>query len=112
MYYEKNETAIKTHQLETELLSTRKQLETALAELDFERRDKKRIMQEKDDKIMDLEQKIENIQIAYDSVIEISMDTFSQRLDEVKLEWENKSAHLQTKNKTLLAELGIRIHDI
>lgn len=93
-------------------MSTRKQLEATQAELDHERKEKKKLMQEKDERIMDLEQKIENIQIAYDSVIQITLDGFNQSLSRVKSNWENKSAQLQTKNKNLLAELGIRIHDI
>jgi len=69
-------------------------------------------MKEKDDKIVYLEQTIRNIQVTYDSVIQLSFDTFHLKLNETKPTWENKSAQLQTKNKTLLAELGFRIHDI
>lgn len=107
-----NEAHLKMHQLETELIATRRQLEATEAELEREKREKKRIIAEKDEKIMDLEQMIENIQITYDSIIQLTMDGFNQNLDNVKFKWENKSVQLQTKNKILLAELGLKIHDI
>lgn len=91
---------------------TKKHLEATLAELEHERREKERISKEKDIRIMELEQKVDNIQIAYDSVIQLTLDTSIQSLDLIKLGWENKSAHLQVKNKKLLGELGLMIHDI
>lgn len=107
-----NEMAIKMHQLETELIATRKQLEATENHLQNEIQEKKRIVVEKDEKISELEQKINNIQITYDSVIHLTLDSFNQNIDRKKLEWENSSVQLQTKNKILLAELGLKIHDI
>lgn len=107
-----NEMSIKMHQLETELVATKRQLESTEHQLQNEIVEKKRIVQEKDDKISDLEQKIQNVQITYDSIIQITLDNFNQKIDRKKLSWENKSIQLQTKNKTLLAELGLKIHDI
>lgn len=107
-----NDMAIKMHQLESELISTRHQLEATENKLDEEIKDKKRIIFEKDEKINDLEQKIHNIQITYDSVMSLTLDNFNLNLDKKKLAWEKSSVQLQTKNKILLAELGLKIHDI
>ena len=107
-----NDMAIKMHQLEGELISTRHQLEATENKLDEEIKDKKRIIFEKDEKINDLEQKIHNIQITYDSVMSLTLDNFNLNLDKKKLAWEKSSVQLQTKNKILLAELGLKIHDI
>ena len=103
---------IKIHQLETELVATRKQLETTEALLQQEIQDKKKISMEKDDRISDLEQKLKNFQVGYDSIFQSTFDEFTKNLNAKKLTWENKSAQLQTKNKLLLAELGLKIHDI
>ena len=107
-----NEMAIKVHQVETELNATRKQLEATEQALQNEITDKKRLEREKNDIIFDLEEKIRNIRITYDSVIQLTLDRFNQNLDKKKLEWENNSTRLQVKNKNLLAELGLKIHDI
>lgn len=100
------------HQLESELNATRRKLEKTEQLLQDEIQDKKRITEEKDEKINELEQKIINFQTGYDSIIQLTLDSFNLKLDEKKLKWENKSAELQTKNKILLAELGLKIHDI
>lgn len=91
---------------------TRKQLEATQLELENERRDKDRMCREKDEMIAELNLRVLNIQKAYDSVIDMTFDTFEQRMMGFKLGWEEKSAQLQAKNKNLLAELGLRIHDI
>ncbi|RNA33883.1 coiled-coil domain-containing protein [Brachionus plicatilis] len=107
-----NEMNNKIHLLETELIATRKQLEKTESLLQQEIQDKKRITMEKDDRIMDLEQRLVNFQTGYDNILKSTFDDFSKRLNEKKFSWENKSAQLQTKNKLLLAELGLKIHDI
>lgn len=104
--------SIRTHQLETELIATKKQLDYTETQLQNEIQDKKRIIAEKDEIIFDLEEKIRNIRITYDSILHFTLDGFNEKLDLRKLEWENNSARLQTKNKNLLAELGLKIHDI
>jgi hypothetical protein len=103
---------IRIYQIETELNATKRQLDHTEQLLAQEIQDKKRIIQEKDEIIDDLEQKIRNIQITYDSIIQLTFDKFNEQLDTRKLEWENNSTKLQTKNKNLLAELGLKIHDI
>lgn len=102
----------KIHQLENELIATRKQLEITETLLQQEIQDKKKITMEKDDRIMDLEQRLVNFQIGYDNILKSTFDEFSKKLNDKKYTWENKSAQLQTKNKLLLAELGLKIHDI
>ena len=81
-------------------------------ELDNERREKERIIVEKDEVIAELTTRVLNIQKAYDSVIDMTFDVFEKQLLGRKTSWEEKSAQLQAKNKILLAELGLRIHDI
>ena len=107
-----NEMEIKMHMLESELNATRKTLEATENKLAHEILEKKDIIEKKDEKIEELEQKVKKIQIAYESVINLTLDTFNTNLDKKKLTWENSSIQLQTKNKKLLAELGLRIHDI
>jgi CRISPR/Cas system CMR subunit Cmr6 (Cas7 group RAMP superfamily) len=104
--------AIKVYQVESELNLTKRLLESTENQLQNEIQDKKKIIIAKDEIIDDLKQKINNIQMTYDSVIQLTLDKFNQNLNLKKLEWENNSTRLQTKNKTLLAELGLKIHDI
>ena len=89
-----------------------KQLEATQIELENERKDKERMSREKDEMIAELTMRVLNIQKAYDSVIDMTFDTFEQKMIGFKSSWEEKSAKLQVKNKILLAELGLRIHDI
>ena len=104
--------AIKMHQLETELASTKKVLDKTEGFLAQEIEEKKRVIKEKDHVITDLNQRIDNIQIKYDSTISSTLDKFIMNLNQRKILWEEKSERLQTKNKILLAELGLKIHDI
>jgi hypothetical protein len=107
-----NDMTIKMHNLESELVNTQRQLEATEKKLEEEIKEKNTIIQEKNEKISDLEQKIANIQIMYDSIISLTLDNFNQNIEKKKLSWEDKSIQLQTKNKKLLAELGVNIHHI
>jgi len=107
-----NELDVKIDQLNSELKRTKKQLEQTEAQLQHEIAERKRIVTEKDDKIWDLEQKISNMQIAYDGIMQFTLDNFNDKINVKKADWENRSLKLQTKNKVLLAELGLKIHDI
>lgn len=91
---------------------TREKLLKTQKELEDERLARLNMCKEKDEIISELETRVKNIQIAYDSIIDISFDTFQKNMVGFKLGWEEKSAELQVKNKNLLAELGLRIHDI
>lgn len=100
------------HQLETELNLTRKTLEKTQQDLEHERSEKKRIQKEKDDLIFELENWIKKLEINCDSTIDKTFNDFNLKLNTSKQEWNKKAAELQAKNKMLLAELGIAIHDI
>lgn len=107
-----NDMAIKMHTIEAELVNTRRQLDQTELKLQEEIKDKQHVIEMKNEKINDLEMKIKNIQLMYDSIIHITLDNFNAKIEVKKLEWEDKSIQLQTKNKKLLAELGVNIHDI
>ena len=104
--------SIKTHTLEAELNATRKKLELAEQLIKKQEQEKEAIVREKDDQISDLNEKNRKCEITYDSIIQLTLDNFLQKLEIVKTEkWEPYSYSLQEKNKVLLAELGLKIHE-
>ena len=103
---------LKIHSLENELNATKKNLENCEETLKQVLIEKKEIIEEKDEKISNLQQKIESIEIAYDSIIHANLDNFIESLGKAKETWESNSIQIQTKNKKLLTELGLYIHDI
>ena len=107
-----NEMEIKTHQLEGELLATRRKLDTAETSLQREIAERRRIAKQKDETIAELNEQNTKIQTTYDSIIQLTLDSFLQNLEIKKQSWEERSESLQIKNKLLLAELGLKIHDI
>jgi hypothetical protein len=107
-----NEMGIKTHQLEAELFATRKKLEAAENLLKNRDEENKKINEEKDALIAELYEKNEKIQTIYDNIIQLTLDKFVQNLEIKKKSWEKTSENLQVKNKLLLSELGLKIHDI
>lgn len=103
---------LKIHTLESELNITKKNLDSVETELEKEIIDKKRIVEEKDERINELQRKIENLETAYDSIIHNNLDNFIKNLHAARESWETSSVSIQAKNKKLLAELGLNIHDI
>lgn len=104
--------AVKTHTLEAELSATRKKLELAEELIKKQEEEKAATVREKDDQIAELDEKNRKCQITYDSIIQLTFDNFIQKLEIVKAEkWEPHSYQLQEKNKILLAELGLKIHE-
>lgn len=101
-----NEIEIKMHMLESELKATRKKLDETEIKLSEEIEDKKAITETKDAEIEELEQKVKNIIVAYQSVISSHLNTFNVRLDEKKYSWQNLNTELQPKSRELLAELS------
>ena len=103
---------LKHHQLETELYLTRRKLEESENFLRNVNEEKLKILKEKNEMIEELHQKNEKIQLTYDSIIQLTLDSFIQNLSIKKKSWEYEGEKLQIKNKNLLAELGLKIHDI
>ena len=107
-----NDMYVKMHNLETELMVTRNHLEVTESRLAQEQREKKQMLEAKNEKIAELESKINNLQIIYDSIVDLTLTGFNRNLDAKRSTWEDNSVQLQTKNKKLLAELGVNIHYI
>jgi hypothetical protein len=103
---------LKQHNLESELTITRKKLDECENSLKNVNEEKKRMLQEKNEMISELNQKNEKIQLTYDSIIQLTMDKFVENLNIKKKTWEYDGEQLQIKNKILLAEMGLKIHDI
>jgi len=103
---------LKQHHLESELATTHKKLDECENSLKNINEEKKRMLQEKNEIISELNQKNEKIQLTYDSIIQLTMDKFVENLNIKKKTWEYDGEQLQIKNKILLAELGLKIHDI
>jgi hypothetical protein len=106
------EMQVKERQIELECAITQRKLNETQTKLEHEIAEKLRIKREKEEKIEELEQNISQIRIMYDSIITSTFDTFIENLNEKKSTWEDTSIQVQTKNKILLAELGLKIHDI
>jgi hypothetical protein len=105
--------AIKTHNLEAELQITRKRLEQTEDLLKRSEEEKREIIRQKDEQIADLNEKNRKCETTYDNIIQLSLDSFIQRLEIVKQDkWEPAIYGLQERNKVLLHELGLKIHDI
>jgi hypothetical protein len=102
----------KHQQLETELHLTRRKLDESENLLKNINEEKKKMLKEKNDTIDELNQKIDKIQLTYDSIIQLTLDSFIKNLSLKKQTWEYEGEKLQVKNKILLAELGLKIHDI
>jgi len=106
------EMSMRIYQLETELGRTRTQLSTTEAELKKSYEDRERIVKEKDNEIVDLKIKIDQMEQAYENVLREALDNLMHKLDLAKEKWENQSAMIQTKNKQTLLEFGLNPLDI
>jgi len=106
------EMSMRIYQLETELGRTRTQLSTTETELKKSYEDRDRIVKEKDNEIVDLKIKIDQMEQAYENVLREALDNLMHKLDLAKEKWENQSAMIQTKNKQTLLEFGLNPLDI
>ncbi|XP_005107500.1 coiled-coil domain-containing protein 153 [Aplysia californica] len=106
------EMGLRIHQLETELGRTRTQLSSTEAELRKSYEDRKKMMEERENEIVDLKLKIDSMEQAYENVLREALDTLMQKLDVAKGQWEEQSAMIQTKNKQTLLEFGLNPLDV
>lgn len=105
--------ALKVHELEGELFSTRKNLELTQDALRKEKEERIANNKEKDVIIDELTEKNRKCEVSYDNILQLTLDNFITRVEARKAQvWEPNSETLQAKNKLLLAELGFKIHDI
>jgi hypothetical protein len=102
----------KLHNLEADLVCVRKQYEDTSNALNMANIERKRITVEKDERINELQLKVQNLEIAYDSIIHLNLNRFIEDLNKAKAQWETIGASIQVRNKRLLAELGLNSHDI
>jgi len=101
------------HELESELLATRKKLEETEAALRREREEKSAMSAAKDSLISELTEKNRKCQQYNDSILQMALDEVIGGVEAKKrASWEKSCDSLQARNKVLLAELGLRIHDI
>ncbi len=108
-----NEMAFKVHELESELLATRKKLEETEAALRREREERSAMSAAKDSLISELTEKNRKCQQYNDSILQMALDEVIGGVEAKKrASWEKSCDSLQARNKVLLAELGLRIHDI
>lgn len=106
------ENGIKIHNLESELNATRKQLDDNEQQLKKMTLNSQQLIAEKDERINELQRKIENMEVAYESIIHNTFDSFIENLNESKNKWSKSNVELQAKNKKLLTELGFNVHDL
>ena len=78
-----------------------------------ERDEKSAISAAKDGLISDLTEKNRKCQQYNDSILQMALDEVISRVEvKKKASWEKQCESLQSRNKVLLAELGLRVHDI
>jgi len=106
------EMGLRIHQLETELGRTRTELSSTQAELKKSYEERERIVKEKDNEIVDLKMKIDQMEQAYENVLREALDNLMHKLDLARADWEAASASIQTKNKHTLLEFGLNPLDI
>jgi len=102
----------KIKSLENNNASLSERLNIVNNELKNERKNKERIVKEKDDIIYDLEYKVEHMEAAYENILHDAFDLMDIKLDEAKVEWKHEALSVQRKNKDLLLQFGLNPLDI
>lgn len=106
------EMGLRIHQLEAELGRTKTQLSSTEAELKKSYEDRARMLEERENEIMDLKLKIDSMEQAYENILREALDSLMNKLDIAKDNWEQQSAKIQAKNKQTLLEFGLNPLDI
>ncbi|XP_071095097.1 dynein regulatory complex protein 12-like [Haliotis cracherodii] len=106
------EMGITIHQLETELERTHQTLKKTEAELKKTKEEKEMMRREKDSEINDLKLKISSMEKAYENILREALESLEAKIDMAKTMWEEKSTHIQAKNKQVLLEFGLNPLDI
>ncbi|KAK1153460.1 coiled-coil domain-containing protein 153 [Acipenser oxyrinchus oxyrinchus] len=106
------ETGVRVHQLEIEVSRLRQQLALCQHDLQGEREERQRTVQEKDATIAELQGKIDNMETDYERILHDTLDSLLSRLAESKLRWVDESTALHFNNKERLADFGLNPLDI
>lgn len=102
----------KIYHLEGKILELSTSLSATEEELAFERADKKRIIEEKDTVISNLERRLDHIETAYESILHDAFDMIVDKMGEARKAWQNESLQIQSRNKALLLQFGLNPLDI
>ncbi|KAK6469220.1 coiled-coil domain-containing protein 153-like [Huso huso] len=106
------ETGVRVHQLEIEVSRLRQQLTLCQQDLQGEREERQRTVQEKDATIAELQGKIDNMETDYERILHDTLDSLLSRLAESKLRWVDESTALHFNNKERLVDFGLNPLDI
>ncbi|KAK6467933.1 coiled-coil domain-containing protein 153-like [Huso huso] len=106
------ETGVRVHQLEIEVSRLRQQLALCQQDLQGEREERQRTVQEKDATIAELQGKIDNMETDYERILHDTLDSLLSHLAESKLRWVDESTALHFNNKERLADFGLNPLDI
>jgi len=102
----------KIYTLESKILNLSTSLSATEEELAFERADKKRIIEEKDMMISNLERRLDHIEAAYETILHDAFDMIVDKMGEARKAWQNESMQIQSQNKALLLQFGLNPLDI
>ena len=102
----------KVYLLESKIDFLQDRLSSVEDELKFEKEDKLKIRNEKDEIIADLQYKIEHMESAYENILHDAFDMISEKINEAKQEWKKEAIEIQRKNKDLLLEFGLNPMEI
>ncbi|CAK8675933.1 dynein regulatory complex protein 12-like [Clavelina lepadiformis] len=106
------ELGIHVHQLEAEVGHLRQQLSHTQQELQSTKLAKERMEIEKNEKISNLEMRIDGMEGAYERVLTEALDSLVGKIETTKSKWEGESVVIQEQNKKTLLEFGLNHLDI
>ncbi|XP_014350708.1 coiled-coil domain-containing protein 153 [Latimeria chalumnae] len=103
---------IQVHQLEIEVSRLRQQLATCQQELQTTCEEKAWIVKEKDEMIIELQGKIDNMETEYEKILHESLDTLLAKLETAKFRWNDQATALHFQYKQKLLDFGLNPLDI
>uniref|UniRef100_A0A4W3J312 Dynein regulatory complex protein 12 n=1 Tax=Callorhinchus milii TaxID=7868 RepID=A0A4W3J312_CALMI len=101
------ELGVRAHQLEIEVSYLQQQLRICQQELVRTRDENMRIMDEKNAVISELQDKINNMETAYENILHDSLDRLLLKLDAAKMQWEKQATIFHSQHKKQLLEFGL-----
>lgn len=85
----------------------REELDTTRKELSATRRETAHMIQEKDDTIASLTQRIQSMEGMYESVLNDALDAMASKVEGARDRWATESLLVQHRNKEALMEFGL-----
>jgi len=101
------EMAIQVRQLEAEVSHLRQQLSHANNELETYKKSYKEMEEEKNNKISELQMRIDGMEGSYERVLTEALDSLMLKIDGSSKKWDNTSMELQEKSKRMLLQFGL-----